>query len=321
MADKITLRALFDSKKSELEQKLEGMVLPKDNQKTQLIISEYLSSLFDSEGEFRQSLTQAEDYILQATMSLLSAQQEIGSAFINREVKFESKQDTNEAVRSDVPSQKRNKAEELLNNPVKAMNSLVGASAGALIGKAAFGGWGAVFGAIAGTAVVIYLASKKATIPSQSPAKATVKQEIMNEPIDVASFTFIVGNICDSVDNLIATFRSQVNRVIDKYESMEKPSIEKEYRFLLESIQTLLGYKRAHEEDEEKYIKKLHIRIEDLAECLENYNLVVVDYNGQNDSLFDIVSSAETTEKKMVYPAITKNEEVVIKGKVFAPAK
>ena len=117
----------------------------------------------------------------------------------------------------------------------------------------------------------------------------------------------------------MSTFRSQINRVIDKYESREKPTIEKEYRFLLESIQTLVGYKRTHDEGEDKYIKKLQIRIEDLSECLENYNLSLEDYTGENDSFFDIISSPETKEKKMVYPAIVKEGVVMIKGKVFIP--
>ena len=320
MTDKITLRALFDSNKSELEQKLEGLSLPKDNQKIQQIISEHLTSLFDSEGEFRQSLTQAEDYLLQATMSLLSAQQEMGSAFVNQELRLEPKQCSNGDDLEEGVDKKQSRIDDFFNKPVKATNTLIGTGAGALIGKVALGGWGAVFGAIAGTAVVIYLAGKNKNQVSQSPRTAPlINQEIINEPIDIPSFIGIVGNICDSVDNLMSTFRSQINRVIDKYESREKPTIEKEYRFLLESIQTLVGYKRTHDEGEDKYIKKLQIRIEDLSECLENYNLSLEDYTGENDSFFDIISSPETKEKKMVYPAIVKEGVVMIKGKVFIP--
>jgi len=88
MANKITLRTLFDSKKSELEQDLIGMELPKDNQKVQQTVTDYLITLFDSEGDFRQNLTQAEDYLLQATMSLLTAQQKMMKTFVDQTTRF-----------------------------------------------------------------------------------------------------------------------------------------------------------------------------------------------------------------------------------------
>ena len=324
MTDKITLRALFDSKQSELAQSLEGFSLPKDNQKIQDTISEYLSGLFDSEGEFRQNLTQAEDYLLQATMSLLTAQQEMGKAFIAQKTQFKTIQEDEKPENADRPiiKQSSKKGQPFLGIKVGATQAGIGTAAGALVGKLAFEGWGAVFGAIAGTAVVVYLASRssaKEDTTKISSAPIVVKTEIVNVPVDVQTFIGVVGGICDSVDNLISTFRAQVNRVIDKYESMEKPTIEKEYYFLLERIQSLLGYERTHSQDEDKYVKKIQNRIEDLAECLENYNLTTEDYNGDNDYLFEMVSSPETKEKKMVYPAIVKNGVAILKGKVFLP--
>ena len=327
MADKITLRSLFDSKKSKLEQNLEGMALPRDNKRIQETIEGYLADLFDSEGDFRQNLTQSEDYLLQATMSLLTAQQEMANAFITREVKFKNVEEnsttSSSSSENDAKGSSPNKLEDYLSTSVGAKQSAIGVGAGAVLGRIALGGWGAVFGAIAGTAVTIYLAGKN-TKPVSSRVvnkMTTIRQEVVNEPIDVQAFTSVVGGICDSVDNLMRTFRAQVNRVIDKYEAMEKPSIEKEYRFLLESIQSLLGYSRTHTPDEEKYIKKIQSRIEDLSECLDNYNLSIEDYNGENDYLFELVASPETKEKRMVYPAIVKNGVAVLKGKVFLPTE
>lgn len=342
MAEKITLRSLFDSKKSELEQQLEGLSLPKDNLKIQRIISEYLATLFDSEGDFRQNLTQTEDYLLQASLSLLTAQQEMCSAFISQDLKINIRQINKEGAtnsplaqakpdsNSDGINGKANdthkRIQDYLNVNVSAPHAAIGSTAGAIVGKLVLGGWGAVFGAIAGTAVLVYLAGRNTTTTNVQPqvSKKTIvaetKAEIANEPINVQKFIGIVGGICDSLDNLIATFRAQVNRVIDKYESMEKPSIEKQYSFLLESIQTLIGYKRTHTSDDEKYLKKIQSRIEDLAECLENYNLTTEDYNGDNEHLFELISSPETKEVKMAYPAIVKEGVAVLKGKVFIPA-
>ena len=324
MKERITLRSLFDSRKIELEQKLAGLTLPKDNLKVQEIISDYLTVLFDSEGEFRQSLTQAEDYILKANLSLLNAQQEIAKAFVNHKITINtSSTEASENQSGDESDGKGPKSPfDFLDAKVSGTQAGLGGAAGALVGNLTFGGWGAVFGAIAGTAIVVYLANSENGTPSTHIMTEKTPQthvELVNEPINVQFFINVIENICDSVDNLINTFRSQINRVVDKYEAMEKPTIEKDYSFLLESIQSLLGYKRTHSPEEEKYLTKLQSRIEDLSECLENYNLTIEDYNGENDYLFEAVASKETIKTKMILPAIVKDNIAVLKGKIFVP--
>ena len=131
-------------------------------------------------------------------------------------------------------------------------------------------------------------------------------------------FLGIVGNICDSVDTLIQTFRAQINRVVDKYEKVEKPHLEKEYRFLIEGIQTLIGYKRTHIGDD-KYLSKLQMRIEDLAESLENYNLSVEDYSEDHIEWFEAVESTKVESPQMVYPSLVRDGHAVLLGKVFVP--
>jgi hypothetical protein len=75
MSSKKTLCELFESNKAELRQNLTGIVLPKDLRKAQEAVSSYLEKVFDSEGEFRQNLTQSEDYILEAETYRLSETQ------------------------------------------------------------------------------------------------------------------------------------------------------------------------------------------------------------------------------------------------------
>ena len=130
--------------------------------------------------------------------------------------------------------------------------------------------------------------------------------------------SYLVGNICSSVDSLIETFRAQINRVVNKYESQEKPTLEKEYRFLLESVQSLVGYKRAHNEDE-KFTRKIQERIEDMAESLENYNLEIVNYTENHSNWFDVIENPNVQTTSQVLPAIVKNGNVVLKGRVFIP--
>ncbi len=315
MEEKVTLSSLFNSRKDKLEQKLLGLQLPSDAEKVQKVIADYLNGLFDNEGEFRQSLTQSEDYILQAALSLLSAQQEMSNAILKQPIKHETKQLSK--VDSTTIPHSASAPSGLLDTKIAPTHALLGSGGGALVGNLVFGGWGAVFGAIAGTAVTVYLSNRK---ESQNNTSTNVDSEPnpQESVIDTKVFITIIEKICDSVDNLISTFRGQINRVVGKYENQPKPSLEKEYRPLLENIQTLVGYSRTHSEDE-KFSRKIQERIEDMAELLDTYNLYLVNYSEEKESWFEKVSSPNTNQPKMAYPAIVKADEVVLKGKIFVP--
>ena len=308
MEEKITLASLFCSRKEELKQQLEGLLLPKDSNKVQQIITDYLNKLFDSEGEFRQSLTQSEDYMLQAVLSMLNAQQEMSNNLIKQL----------SAVKPQINTEKTEKADNnLLSVKMSSTQSMVGSAGGALLGKIIMGGWGAVFGAIAGTAVAVYIASKNEQ-SSESSHKVQPQYDQPLSGIEVDSLTGILSKVCESVDNMMATFRAQINRVVSKYENQEKQSIEKDYRVLLENIQSLVGYSRTHSDDD-KFNRKIQERIEDMVDVLDIYDLSFVDYSEIKESWFEKVSSPNTNQPKMVYPAIVKTDEVVIKGKIFVP--
>ena len=321
MTTKVSLRSLFESNKGELKQKLNGFSLPKDAFAVQEAITKYMNTMLDSDGEFRQNLTQSEDYVLQAALSLLNAQQEIANTIGRTSLESDKKSQFSESYSETATNDDLKTSQSSSNKLIDSGWSILGSGGGALLGNLLWKGWGGAFGAIAGTAITIYLSSYlngKNEVPVNH-VKTGTRIENINTPIDIDAFCSVISSICDSVDNLINTFRSQINRVVNKYESQEKPTIERDYRFLIESIQTLLGFKRTHNESEEKYIKKLQGRIEDLAESLENFDLTVVDYDGTNEIYFEMIASTETTEKKMVYPAIIKNGQAVLKGKLFIP--
>lgn len=317
MKTQTTLKELLRSRKEELSQKLAEYYLPKDAPLVLSTVENHLNELLNSEGEFRQSLTQSEDYILQAALSLLNAQQSMMGEFAAIGAKCNTEEKTSSPKTNAVLPNKKASVIEKEKFPYVIGGSAVGSAVGSLM----LGTWGAVFGAIAGTALLLYyssnqgLSAKRAAISS---IPSTQKSASKQEKIDVEVFVGIVENICDNVDMLIQTFRAQVNRVVDKYESMEKPVLEKEYRFLIENIQTLVGYKRTHSEDE-KYLSKLQLRIEDLTETLENYGLSVEDYTEEHRSWFEMVESPKAQADQMVYPAIVKNGQVVLQGKVFIP--
>ena len=325
METKTTLKALFESRRDELSQKLANLSLPKDAALVQQIVSNYLNDLFDSEGDYRQNLTQSEDYILQAAMSLLNAQQSMASEFAkNNTIRITDGQHQEEQLNAKFKTLSETAMLKPQEYPYVIGGSAVGGVAGALL----LGSWGAVFGAIAGTALVLYYSTitgqpQRKAVSALKPIQINSGSSLSKETdvnLDTGIFLGIVGNICDSVDSLIQTFRAQINRVVDKYANVEKPRLEKEYSFLLEGIQTLIGYKRTHTNDD-KYLSKLQMRIEDLAEALENYNLSVEEYVEEHSGWFETVESTKVETPQMVYPAIVKEGQAVLSGKVFIPVK
>ena len=59
--DPITLTNVFESHKEALSEKLKGLSLPHDARKVQEIVADFLNSLFESDGIYRQNLNQSED--------------------------------------------------------------------------------------------------------------------------------------------------------------------------------------------------------------------------------------------------------------------
>ncbi len=311
---RVSLKNLFESKKDRLSSQLAGFTLPQNTDAVYKTVYDYFNEVFDADSEFRQNLTQSEDYILQAAISLLNAQKEMANSMkVSASIELDQDEE---------PEQTQSfEQEDILLSKFSEANSgtaLLGSGVGAVAGKLIFGGWGAVFGALAGTAIAIYLST--VSKPAKTVSKPLVKtKEQPSYPVDVNAFISTISSICASVDNLLDTFRAQINSVVQKYESQPKPTLDSNYRPLLESIQTLVGYERTHTEDDEKFAKKLKERIEDITEVIDTWNIQFVDYDGKNAAFFELIPSEKTQEEKMVFPALIRDRLVILKGKVFIP--
>ena len=252
-----TLKSLFESEKNSLAEQLDKLILPREAKKVEKIVADHLNYLLDAAGEYRQSLTQSEEYILQSAMSLLNAQQAMIGALTPQ---LDSPQHS-DATSSTKPT---NGAISKDQAPLVVGGTVVGGAAGAII----FNTWGALIGAIAGTALVLYYAAQKDAKPSicQEVKKPASKQ------LDVAAFLNIVGNICENVDSILDTYRVQVNRIKNVYEQKEKPTLQSEYGTLLEQINNVWN---AFESGKDAVPAKLQTAIEMMAESLENYGLKI----------------------------------------------
>ena len=245
MTENIRLSELFDSRKEDLGQQLQGLVLPQNAEQIQSAITMLFDKLFDKEGEFRQSLTQSEDFVLQASLRMLNSQQSITNGLIreNGQAAFIGE---------------RNQEPNLSYTTI--LGSGIGATAGAMIGA-----WAAVVGAIAGNALSIYLATHRSKQEENS-------QEKQSHQIDSKAFVNIISTLCDSIDGIIDTYRVQVDKVRTTYEQREKPTLQKEYSLLLEQI---VNVNRVSAALQNEIPEQMSQAIQNMVLSLENYNLTI----------------------------------------------
>lgn len=251
----VTLKSIFVNHKDDLVKKLENLSLPKDSQQVQKIVSNYLNNLFENDGDFRQNLTESEDYILQSALRLLQAQQNI--------VKEISKSTKQVSVNI---SHSENESQTKITPYIPIVGAGLGAVAGGVIGT-----WGAVAGAIAGTALVVYCSSgnkKNKTI------KKSLSEENANPTINIDVFCSIVEGICEGIDEVVDTYRIQVKRIVNTYEQREQPSLLNTYSSLMEQIANVISVSKTYGTD---LPVKLRNAIGIMEDCLENYD---VKYEG-----------------------------------------
>lgn len=261
-----TLASMFEANKQALENKLIGLTLPKDANQIQKVVSEYLNSMFENNGEYRQNLTQAENYIINDVIDLLNVQHEIINELVCKNHPTHTSVDVKEN------NKKSNKGlYTLLGSGVGGSlgvvtGNCIGGSVGTIIGT-----WGAVFGAIAGAAIVIYCS----TLTSSNNGKTvTVKKEIPQTSIQTEVFLDIIKKICERVDKLIGTFRNQIKRVENAYRKEEKPSLIKDYPSLSERLEELFQIANSEEKTNND---ELLSQIDLVKRSLKNYGVIFED--------------------------------------------
>ena len=261
----ITLKSIFASGKEDLSKELSGLSLPKDAKKIQDIVTEFLGKLFENDGRFRQSLTESEDYILHASLELLKAQQDVSNEFAK---KLSNSDESNVSL----PKKQSHSSNNVSVNGIGvSLCAGVGALAGSFMGTVA-----AMAGAIAGTALVIYFPNIIGLIKGQEEEKKDEKQSIANTEIaiDSESFCDIIEKICEKIDGVIATYRTQVKNIANTYNKREQPSLLNSYSLLTEQIANVIQTSRACGDE---IPSKLKTAIAIMEESLENYELKFID--------------------------------------------
>lgn len=265
MENTYTLASMFEANKQALEEELLCLTLPKDAGEIQNKVSKHLKSLFENDGEFRQHLTQAENYIINDVVDLLNVQQEIINELVYKN------HPTHTSVDVKVKNKKSNKGlYTLLGSGVGGSlgvvtGNCVGGSVGTIIGT-----WGAVFGAIAGAAIIIYCST---LTPSNNGKTVTIKREIPQTSIKTEVFLDIIKKICERVDRLIGTFRNQIKRVENAYKKEEKPSLMRDYPSLTDRLEELFQLAQSEENNNEELLSQIDL----VQRSLKNYGVIFED--------------------------------------------
>lgn len=246
MSQSPTLTSIFDAHKNELAEKLQSYSLPRDSKDVQITVTDFLNNMFENDGVYRQSLTQSEDYILQSAIQLLHAQQTIASEIAN--------------MASGLNASPK-KVTEPVTNPY---SSIVGTGVGAIAGSF-LGTWGVVCGSIAGTAIAIYMATK-----SKKGKTSNEEEPAIIKTLNVNAFINIVKKICESIDELMETYRVQVKRVKLSCEQKEEVTLLNSFNALVDQIANVIKVVKSVSDS---VPSKVLSAVEMLEESLENYDL------------------------------------------------
>lgn len=249
-----SLVELFKTNKQELKEKLAGLCLPHDSKKVQEVVNAYFEEILDREGLFRQHLTQSEEHILNAAMSLLNAQQLMYGDIIQQGIK-ESESAEYHSERDDFITTEESKKSIVEGAGIGLGASALGVGAYAL-GVSVYGG---LFVTIAAAAMGLYVVSKlKDKQRYQTQNEEPVSESFsLDQKLDVDKFVSIICNICKQIDELMNTYRAQIAQIRNSYEkSREEITLERDFKLLLNSIQMMLGVSYV-DDTSEKYLKKL----------------------------------------------------------------
>ncbi len=313
METQYSLVSLFEENRQVLEEQLSGKSLPEDAKEVIKVVNSYFEKILGKENSFRQHLRQSEGYILDAAMSLLNAQQSMYGDIFLQEIKRPEPIELDPHSENLIPAEESKKS--MTAGAVLGLGaSCIGAGAYA-IGASALGG---LFVAITSAAIGLYCVSQLMDKQkSQNQRKELVSESSLPyKNMDVNRFLSIICNICKQIDDLMKTYRAQIEQVRNSYESMEKISLEKDYKLLLSSIQMMLGVSYEEGDTSEKSLKRLRERVEEVGESLENYGIIVVKYNDEVKANFEIVRRENIETPITLVPALMKNGSIILRGKV-----
>ena len=98
----------------------------------------------------------------------------------------------------------------------------------------------------------------------------SILDKTISDSFDYESFLVLVGSICESLDDIMETYRVQTHRIHNFYESQKKPSFTEEYSTLVTNLENLFNI--ANEEDCD--LEDILSHIDLVKRSLKNYGVI-----------------------------------------------
>lgn len=294
---KQSLEAHFENKKSLLEKKL-SLVSPVAPNQIGKIIKDFIDSLIKDEIE-NQHHSQAEQMVYNLLPDILkSCLKIIPNMDLNP---------TENDNKSFEPAPKQNK----FGITIIILSTFILGGIGGLL----FNNWVGCLGcSMLGLCLSLFLTKENVRTPTEKRVEIVENNHNRNDVI-----VELVHQMCKDVDAIINTYRYQLDSLEKKYISKLSIPFEEENLWLLTKVQSLIGYER-YKQDSPNYLEELKERCEDLVATLSNKRLEFIDYD--NDStMFELIDVADIEKPVLTYPAILKDKDIVLRGRVFVPQK
>ena len=300
----ISLLSLFQQSETELKAQLKGLVLPKDEDKLNRVLSnlfiehihveKYKEELTNSELSIFQSAIQLVEESLKLQQDMFSFTQNTHASSFTEVIKYKKDNDA-------APQWRLNKNQITLLG-----TTAVGVLAGAATNV------GTVLLAIVATAAGLWISKES------RDNEFKVQERVVAKDIQVNADAIInaARNICQSIDRLMDMYQTNINNLKSRMETKNQPTLQNMYGYLLDRLANLYRDKtnQAPAEDIEDDISKIF-------KTLKNYRYKFVNYSEENKHMFDVEEIDGISEPEETEVAILENDICIKEGKYYQPKK
>lgn len=295
--NKLSLLSLFEQSEADLKTKLSGLILPRDAEK----LNQILSDLFVEHikvGEYKQELTNSEMAIFQSAIQLVEESLQLQQHLFAIKEKEETL----------VTTEKKHGEERKL--PINKSQAAVVAVAATGILTGAVTNVGTILLAIVATAAGVWITREN------SDTNTIVKEKTINQELAVNAVAIIetTKKICQSVDNLMGVYQTNIENFKSRIDNKPEPTLYSSYGYLLNRLASLYRDKANNAPAEE-----IDDDIAKLFKTLKNYNYEFVNYSDETKQFFEIEELEEISKPEIEEVAILEKGECIVKGKLYQP--
>ena len=298
----ISLLSMFQQSEAELKAQLTGLVLPKDEDKLNRVLSNLFVEHIHIE-RYKDELTNSELAIFQSAIQLveesLKLQQDI----------FSFTQNTTASSSAEVIKYEKDAYPQWRLN--KNQITLLGTTAVGILAGAATN-VGTVLLAIVVTATGLWISKES------HDNEIKVLEKIVAKDIQVNADAIInaARNICQSIDRLMDMYQTNIENLKSRIDNKPQPNLHNTYGYLLDRLANLYRdtTNQASAEDIEDDISKIF-------KTLKNYRYEFVNYSEENKHMFDVEEIDGISEPEETEVAILENGICIKEGKYYQPKK